>query len=305
MSHIGGNKIPIVLAADNNYIIPLCVCLTSILENKNDNTYYDFHILIPSEFLNVNKDIIIELIQRYNNCNSCFVQMENEFSDLKIVQKHISVQTFYRLLIPESLPKSYSKAIYLDSDTIVNTDLTELFSTDIFEYYLAGVLHPVYYFNNLILRKESLEYINAGVLLLNLDKLRADSVQEQFLKLIPQNLKGNDQDIINIVCNNKIKFLPFKYNVMPKCKIFVGDKKISKIYDEKKFKEAFENPAIIHWANPEKPWEYKDLMFFEYWSKYFKLSPVNDRKLNLRSFNLHSIKHFFEEIVLKLSLLLC
>lgn len=275
--------IPVVLSADDNYAMPLAVTLTSILMNANQTTFYDVYILTPTLFNQDNKDKILSL-EEYNNCEINFIDMKNNFTNSPNRLSHTTNPAYYRLLISDILP-NYEKAIYLDADIIVRTDLQNLYDNELLDSYIGAVLHPVYYFDNsksyseLLGIKDLKNYINSGVLLLNLKLIREDKITAKFVNGVLKNYPTVDQDVINSICYGKIKFLPFKYNVMPKCNIFLNDSRIAEIYDKNEYLEAFENPAIIHWANPQKPWNQDDLMFDKEWINYFEKSPFADIEL--------------------------
>lgn len=284
--------IPIVLSADDNYAMPLCVTMVSILENKKTKNLYDFYILTPSQFKEKNKNKIMSLENKYRNCKITFIDMKDKLSDAPKNLAHVTNPTYYRLLISEILPSNYNKALYFDVDIVVDIDLQEMFDIDIKDNYVAGVLHPAYYFTdvnhpffrnilNLGGMKDYSQYINAGVLLLNLDKIRKDRLDKIFIELVAKSFPTVDQDVINTACYGKILHIPFKYDVMPKCSSFLHDKRINEIYNPEEFMDAFKNPSIIHWANPEKPWTFEGLMFCEYWFKYFKLSPFKNIRLEV------------------------
>ena len=57
--------IPIALAADNNYAMPMAVTKTSILTNAKIDSFYDFYLLIPSDFSVENKEKLKKLQNKY------------------------------------------------------------------------------------------------------------------------------------------------------------------------------------------------------------------------------------------------
>ncbi|MBR0061185.1 MAG: hypothetical protein IJP68_06855, partial [Selenomonadaceae bacterium] len=93
-----------------------------------------------------------------------------------------SIAMFYRFFIPELLPKNLEKAIYLDSDIIVNLDIAELWRTELGDKVL-GVVPEVFNKVNApaaftlvadgLVKAE--DYFNSGVLLMNLTALRDEA----------------------------------------------------------------------------------------------------------------------------------
>lgn len=95
--------------------------------------------------------------------------------------------------------------LWLDCDTIVDGDISRLFEFDMSGYYYAGVME---------FRKG--EYINTGVLLINLAEIRKDGFEDRLIeRLNTEKFELPDQDAINLVARGRIKFLDSRYNVCP------------------------------------------------------------------------------------------
>ncbi len=266
------SSIPVVLAADNNYAVPMAVTAISLLVNAKASTTYEFFLLVPSDFSDENKSYFEKLAERYP-CKINFVNMEGHFENSPNKLLHASNQSYYRLVLAEVI-ENYEKVIYLDVDLMVNDDLSELYSHDLGENYYGGVLHPAYYFAKTQSHAKLLEipslssYINAGVLLVNLKKIREDHLTPKLVKQVENDYPTIDQDVINSLCYGKILPLPFKYNVMIKCIDFLLDDRISELYAYDSFLKDFEKPSIVHFANPTKPWQDDTLLFAQDWLDY-------------------------------------
>ena len=99
----------------------------------------------------------------------------------------------------------YDRILSLDVDTIVAHDIGELWDIDIDDYYIAGCkeLH----------KSSSNLYVNAGVMLLNLAKLR-DGKGDELIKALNENRYAfNEQDCINQLCRGGILEIPSIYNM--------------------------------------------------------------------------------------------
>lgn len=270
--------IPIVLATDNNYM-PLITALISLAENAGNDTFYDVYILMDDSFTKSSEDCIRNCLESYEyHCSLTFKNVGAIFDDALLCIPHITRPTYFRLAIPDLLRED--KCIYLDTDTIIRADLKELFNISLGDNYVAGVWHPgvvLLEWENKIRRNANIpnaeQYINAGVLLMNLRQLREDKMVSQFLKLIPQNMPLQDQDIINHACYGKTMLIPLKYNVMTK----VADKCIEEYkgcYSEMELVETWNDPCIIHYAGLLKPWNSGSCVFMDYWWKYFRKSLI-------------------------------
>ena len=227
------STVSIVLSTDDNYIEPALVTITSILENSKYNTLYDFYILVPHNLATEHQKKFDTLKSKYTKSDFNFIEVNDCFKNTKVrSSSHITMAAYYRLLLPSLLP-NLNKVLYLDVDLIVLTDLSQLFKINIDNYYVAGVRgYNNVWMNNYAKRKafESYEqilkipsmnqYINSGVMLMNLKLMRDDNLQEKFINFVSkyhgENRVGlcHDQDVINSICYNKIYFLPLRYNVM-------------------------------------------------------------------------------------------
>lgn len=295
-------RIPVALATDENYAMPTAVAMTSMLENAAKNTFYDFYILVPADFPARTAQKIALIKVAYPHCNIHFIDMKDSFSDILMRLGHITKPTCYRLGLGEILLQ-YEKCIYLDSDIIVCSDLAELFSTDLEGCYLGGIKdvdfndplqnHDERYKETGLSAQSN--YINTGVLLMNLKMIRRDKMTETFRREIKKGYLFQDQDVLNITCLNKIRHLPVKYNLMNYLFLF-PDRKPYLIYPKGEFDEAKKNPVIIHYAAHLKPWLYYGLKFDAAWYKYFIISVFKSQQLKRRN---GKFKIFCDKILCK------
>lgn len=273
-----GLVIPVVYASDLNYMVPTCTSIVSLLENKSDATTYDIHILVPTKDFETSKDMIRPLIEKYGT--KIAIHSISEFNDAHIELAHITTPTYFRLALP-SLLAEISKCIYIDSDTVVEEDLSVLFRHNISDFYIAGVKAAGYLYpkdhaerhREKIKIKSMDRYVNAGVLVLNLDKIRKDGIDEVFTSMSKKSYPSQDQDIINISCYEAIRHLPLRFNVMTKYinvsrGNIVPDEIASSVYDKGELKEAIDKPTIIHFADKIKPWDSTTVAFADRWNHY-------------------------------------
>lgn len=290
----GTQTIPVILSADNNYAPYMYITMFSMLENAKKTTSYDYYLLVPSSFDNKNKKMIMKLKENYD-CDIHFVDMKNSFSDLKQMISHITSPTYYRLLAADILPKYYEKCLYLDVDVCVCQDLSELYSTDLGNNYVAGVKAAGYHFvpqkHCQRLNLPNIDhYINAGVLVMNLKQIRQDKMTEKFVKLSKNNYETVDQDVLNVACFGRIKTLPLKYNFMQQYETKnLWQSCISKkIYSPEEIEKAKNSPVIIHYADKIKPWQYNITYYDNIWWTYAKKTTYYKKiKKNCKKNDLH------------------
>ncbi|MDR2628647.1 MAG: glycosyltransferase family 8 protein [Puniceicoccales bacterium] len=283
--------IPVVLAADNNYGPQMYITMLSILKNSNADTRYDFYLLVPSDFKIRYKNPILELGASYG-AKINFVDVGTAFADVPL-KNDWPAPSYYRLLIPSSLP-NYKKCLYLDTDIIVRHDLGKLLNTDLEDCYIAGVKEDHRWVKEVtpllaLDVHESDHYVNSGVLVMNLDLMRRDNLQAKLVSMAKHGFDGErtflslDQDILNVVCRDRIKLLDLKFNVFSRIPEAMLNSecervKIQKFYGEKHLHDACNDPVIIHFTG-EKPWQSPTKMLDNKWWEICRLSPFYEEIL--------------------------
>lgn len=282
-----GIEIPIVLATDNNYAQPTMVTIASMLQTASKTIVYHFYLLISGDFSDINKKRIIKLCSQRDEWKVEFVDMQSAYKNAYIKVAHISTATYYRLQLP-SLLKEVNKCIYLDVDLVVKHDLSSLFATDIENQYLAGVRAAGYYATpeNIEYHMSRLgiqdfsTYVNAGVLVMNLKKMRDDGLENKFSELIEKKWESQDQDILNVACLGHIRILNAEYNAMTKYPLD-DDKAYDRMnclkyaYSEQEWEEGRKDPVIIHYADSVKPWKVPGSVYAKDWWSVVSLMPMD------------------------------
>ncbi len=252
------SAIPIAMAADDNYTYPTLVAITSLMENSKKDTHYDVYIMTPGGFTEENSQKLLNLREKYDNrCKISLIDMKDRYKDAND-RGHITTPTYYRLSLSSLLP-SLNKIIYLDGDTLIFEDLTDMFNIDMDGFYYKGFLD-----NNVHGTKafgvENDHYICAGVMLINLEKLRQDNMEAKFEAFIKENnerLVQHDQTVINVVCAKNNGVLPAKYGIFnfgveDASRIYTRGLVAKNRYTENEMISAYRKPAILHCIH--KPW---------------------------------------------------
>lgn len=251
------NDIAVCLASDINYIQHLAVTMASILKNAKKKDNIKFYI-ISDEINTANKNKISDL-KKIHSFKITYIKPNKELLKNCNLAKHthITSATYYRLLIPEIIPED--KVIYLDSDIVVRSSLSELYNKYFKGNYILGIKD--FFSTDACKRLNLPKYINTGVLLLNSKQMRKDNITSKMLKSAEnpeQELRQNDQDIINITLSGKIDYLDPKWNTQtilnsygPFCNV--------------------KNPNIVHFISSKKPWTSLKPLNSSHWNKeYFK-----------------------------------
>ena len=275
------NTVPIVFAFDNNLILPACVCISSLMMNAREDTFYDIFIL-HSRKLALERDRLGRIPDYYPNCRIRYRLVDETF-DAAFEIRGITTPAYYRLLIPELIPE-YDKVIYSDVDVIFRMDLAELYRLDISDYYLAATRDlglnfsddGVRYVNSMPGLVQG-QYLQSGFIMLNSRKIRQDNLVARFRELAKRKLKYQDQDILNLSCSGHVLFLPMKYNMTDYSYFFIhlNPDKIAHLADADEIAEA-QRSSNIHF-NGHKPWK-KYSINFDIWWEYYRKSPFFDAK---------------------------
>lgn len=150
------------------------------------------------------------------------------------------------------------KMIYVDADTLFLADIVSLWNYDISNYLIASVpdLDATQRKRKPVLNIPSNEqYINSGLLVMNLKKMRECYFFEEahnFALQYPEKIYFHDQDILNALCHGKILYLPYRWNMISD---YLRKKPKCSLQKQLMLKEDQLNPSMIHFAGEKKPWE--------------------------------------------------
>ncbi len=241
--------IPIFFACDDAYYKYTAVTLQSIMENANPNYNYKAYIL-NVDVKESTKEIAKTVIK--DNFELEFVDVADYYDSIRDnlpVRDYYTKTTYFRLFIAEMFPE-YDKAIYIDSDTIITGDISEFYNTNLGDALVgacneqAMIQVPVYgdyVEKNLGLDRNN--YFNAGHILINCKLFRDECVLDQFINLLNvyECKVTQDEDYLNIICSNRVKWINQGWNT----ESFRGLKVVVKPEDIK----------MIHYLMWGKPWK--------------------------------------------------
>ncbi|MCH9276634.1 DUF4422 domain-containing protein [Bifidobacterium amazonense] len=287
--------VPVVFAADNNYVSQLGTTIYSMMSNASKERFYDVVVLQKDIEWERQERLRQFFSARFGNMSLRFKNVEREVAgyDLTTSNAHISVETYYRFLIQELLP-FYDKVLYLDSDIVINGDVSELYDTELGDHLLAAV-HDIDYLGNLNMpdgirmkySKDTLrmrnpyDYFQAGVLVLNTKAMRERYTITQWLGYASDpDLIYNDQDVLNMHCEGDVLYLPWEWNVVHNLEYRV--ERIfscapSAMFDG--YLASRSNPKIIHYAGYIKPWTDPSCDFASIYWRYARQTPFYEQLL--------------------------
>ena len=263
------NNVAILLAPNENYLPHAAVLIQSIIENSSIENNYDI-ILFKQDIIERTKNLVLKQIENHKNFSIRFFDISksiNKYGNLNLpTYSYASIETYFRMLAPYIL-KNYNKILYLDCDTIVLKDISELYNTNIDDY-LIGACQDLISFGAMhidLVRSMShekvkldnpYEYYNAGVLLINIQAFRKSFLQDQIMKVQHENnFDYYDQDALNYLTKDKTYFLNPRWNTLRDAwNTIENELTYAPIEYYNLMLEVQKDPYIIHYITSKKPW---------------------------------------------------
>ena len=263
----------IAFCCDDNYIIPACIMLESLMK-KNADIRFIAHTFTDD----LSESSIEKLKNTLEDGDSELVLHVLPEHAKELIQdaptlKHISITTYYRLFLPYVIEPSVRKVLYLDCDILVRRSVKGLFRKTKPETVLIGASD--------INEEDHADrvgvdvYVNTGVLTMDMIGIRKmytmESMTEGIAKIMEQPMKIllGDQDIINILFAGHIEKVSNIYNFQ---------RLIHKAYCLK-HPSLVKKTVIAHFITGDKPWKNEYLMIYagEYYSYLRKYLTVPQR----------------------------
>lgn len=243
-----GREMEVLCGCDERYLPHMATTLCSLLEHNRVSRIHLFYSSVSCYEL----ERLKSLVARYGSEVVCYEMVPEDFQDLRVDEGNpaSSIANYFRLWAPRMLPANVRKILYLDSDIIVRRSLQALWSTDLRNYALAAVEDAFW--------DPKLDYIelprgakcfNSGVLLLNVDYWRKNSIYEQaieFLRNSPKKVNYYDQDALNAILVDRWINLPAIWN----------DQARSALNRPAVRNKHVPDPAIVHFVGADKPWRW-------------------------------------------------
>jgi lipopolysaccharide biosynthesis glycosyltransferase/glycosyltransferase involved in cell wall biosynthesis len=285
----------VLFAANNAYACFLGVLIQSIIENASPSRNYDLVILIDDDMNVRNVNLITSLGKNFNNISIRFINVCNlsKLYNFDKIKTNYNKYTYYRFFM-FSVMANYSKVLYLDSDTLVNTDISLLYDTDITNYDLAAAFDVLAtcwqilpnemfnYFHSIGLNEPG-KYLQAGVVLFNIKQMNQEYKHIDIMnKALSKKYILHDQDFLNVLCKGKVKYLEQEWNVFNfknETADIINRYLPTELYS--KCIKARNNPKIIHYSERQFPCYNPDADFnYLYW-KYARNTPFYENLISI------------------------
>ncbi len=250
-------RMNVAMAFDEKYVPYAYTTILSLFENNRESEVFLY--VLQKDLSDVSKEYILELSSKLGHRAEFILVDADRFKDKVPTTRSWTIEVYFRLLMVELLPEEVNRIFYLDSDMIINKSLLDLYLTDIDDYDLvacydlcldrttrenfANTRHPI--IANMFNDKT---YVNAGMLLYNMNRLRNGYSFERYMAAIEEldyRVYAQDQDIINYLHHDSMKRVdPREYNY-PGYMVY---------YEKSGISEVKETVAIIHYIGA-KPWQ--------------------------------------------------
>ena len=300
----------VMYAADDNYAEIMAVSILSLIEANKDVQDIKFFI-IEDSICRENIQRLTTMIHKYGS-KVVFIKKPDIRAELGVELKTLrwSDSAYSRLFLQElfaSYPEVH-KILYLDCDTLIVDNLSKLWNTDISSYLGAACLECMSNMHKRIIGiRKTDNYINTGMLLLNVDRWIEESIQQtlcDFLRKYKGKTEYVDQGVLNGTISNRFLLVDPRYNLTSLAYDFTYKemqiyRKPQFGYSEETWNNAIANPAIIHFTTSflsVRPWfegskhpyaaQWKEIHNRTLWSG-FPMRSLKERKKRDKKENLY------------------
>lgn len=285
MSHPSQSGLPepditVVLAADARFALPLAVAVQSLIDNLGPGRRLRLFLIDGG----LSEESRRRMARAWGS-ESVEVQWI-DFDGSRLggltVSEHVTCLTYSRLFLPDLLPQTVERVLYLDCDLIVEKDIGRLWDTplgnrlclavqDVAAPYVdllraipaASVLAPYVAATTPIRNYRDLKippdakYFNGGVLSIDLAGWRDGGLTAKFLDCLQehaQHVLWWDQYALNVVLADAWGELDMSWNVQSQ--LFEQPVVSQSLFGEETCRQARANPGIVHFNTPRKPWQF-------------------------------------------------
>ncbi len=269
-----GEPIQVATAADRRYKLQLAVTLASLASVQQPGTCV---VTVLHEGIGRrDRDRITASVA--DSLELAWIDIDPD-SVKSLQAPSLSSATFFRMMLPDLLP-DLDRVIYLDSDIVARSPLTELWRCELGEAVVGAVRDAVSpwaagqfmtHWGDLGLAPET-PYFNAGVLVIPLESWRKQEVAAAMLDILRTvDCVQADQDALNAVAQGRWHELPRRWNVQS---MDWRGQTVGWALMRDEVEAALADPGIIHYTTPGKPWWQSSAHpMGDLWFKYLDQTP--------------------------------
>ncbi|HAU5566002.1 TPA: sugar glycosyltransferase [Serratia fonticola] len=241
-----GTPYHVAFAINQAYTRGMGISLFSLLKHHPEQSFH-VHIFTTS-ISDQDKSRLKVLAKRYPVAISVHLFDETWMDDLPTIGRY-SKSIYFRLIIPAVVKNHCDRVLYIDADTLVTGDLTDLLTLD-FLGKTVGVCNDTKRARQIqcaALKLTSGNYFNSGLLMINIPQWNSHHITERVCDLLTRegpSFRFPDQDALNVLLENETYLLPKKYN-------YIYDIISHKVWHEIQLPE---DTVMVHFTGKCKPW---------------------------------------------------
>ena len=254
--------IPIFYACDEGFVKYSVVSLHSMIVNADPSFHYAIHILHSGISKETQKKATALSKDGFDVKFVDVSERLHAINDILPIRDYYSNTTYFRLFISDMFPQ-YDKVIYIDGDTIVQGDISELYHHELGDRWIGAcheqaMVQTDHYgtYAEQVVGVSRHNFFNAGLLLINAKIFREKQILKRFANALAEYrfVVTQDEDYLNLICKDHILWLDQRWNTEAYCT----------------FPYPIEEAKIIHYIMVSKPWHYADCTGGDIFWRYAK-----------------------------------
>lgn len=246
----------LLFTINRSYYPILLNCLHSIIRQDHQE---DLNVYIMHQGLSEDEEFELNVVFNQHDVNFNLIELEDKYLHDFPSNNRYPKMMYSRLFAYEKLPEEMDRILYLDPDTIILKPLTTLYHMDFKGHLFIGCSHIgeiLTKFNQQRLdAAEDAHYINTGVLVMNLKKIRQEVKRADVLEYISKKEKLlylPDQDVLSALYGHKALLVDSRIYNLSDTVLALENMKLNTDFISQKWIE--ENTVIIHYIGKNKPW---------------------------------------------------
>ncbi|MBQ4617381.1 MAG: 1-acyl-sn-glycerol-3-phosphate acyltransferase [Clostridia bacterium] len=260
--------IHVFYACDDNFVKFTIVSLHSMIENASKDRRYHAHVL-HTDISPAWQEKVLAL--KTDNWEITFDDVTDYLASIAErlpIRDYYSKTTYFRLFIAEMFPE-LTKALYIDSDTVVRGDISKLYDTEIYDAYVGACHEQAMVqvdgygtYAEKVVGVSRYNFFNAGILLINCEQFRLKYVLDKFIQILHTYdfVVTQDEDYLNLICKDHVFWLDQRWN--------------TEVFGNIPY--PIEEAHILHYIMTSKPWHYADCRHGEFFWDAAKKTCVYD-----------------------------
>lgn len=277
----------IVYSSDDNYSRHLAASMASLMDHNREEPEICIWILnVGLSDENIRK--LTQVVESYGRTIRVvdFSDVRDRFPAERIPLNTFTIETYTRIFLPDALPETEHRAMWIDGDTSVLGNIHDLYYCDMGDCPVAAVVDQPNF--GLAISKKDAEYTDgpyfaAGMFVANLDVWRRENIIDKLLAYFAERngeMLFLDMTMMNHVLQGRIYKLPFCCHVITPAYFLTYRQMVKRwgepFYSKAEYVQGKRHPLVVHYAvfRPWKRWCLHPMK--RYYRRYLKTTPYKD-----------------------------